>query len=77
MGGLSQGGSPRGGRPGELCRARGEAENPGSPVVCILPEGTWKPESTGGKHKACPPPCFIWPGTLFLPGSSSELSLNY
>ena len=35
-------------------------------------------EGTGGKHKAHgaesgPPPCFIWPGTLFLPGNSAEL----
>ena len=37
--------------------------------------------STGGKHKArgaesVPPPCFIQPGTLFLPGGSTDLSLN-
>ena len=23
-----------------------------------------------------PPPFFIWPGTLFLPGASTKLSLN-
>ena len=58
MGGLSQGGSPRGGRPGELCRARGEAENPGSPVVCILPEGTWKPREHRWKTQGLPSTLF-------------------
>ena len=23
-----------------------------------------------------PPPCFIWPSTLFLPGGSADLSLH-
>ena len=36
--------------------------------------------STCGKHQAMaesgPPPCFIQPGTLFLPRGSAELSLN-
>ena len=36
--------------------------------------------TTGDKHKARgesgPPPCFILPSTLFLPGGSAELSLN-
>ena len=26
--------------------------------------------------ESSPPPCFLWPGTLFLPSSRDELSLN-
>ena len=35
-----------------------------------------KGQTQGPWAKSGPPPCFIWPGNLFLPGSSVELSLN-
>ena len=37
-------------------------------------EHRWQPQ--GPWAEAAPPPRFIWPGTLFLPRGSAELSLN-
>ena len=33
-------------------------------------------ETEGLQAKSGPPPCFIQPGTLFLPSGSAKLSLN-
>ena len=33
-------------------------------------------QTKGLQAESGPPPCFIRPGTLFLSGSSTELSLN-
>ena len=33
-------------------------------------------QTQGSRAKPGPPPCFIRPGMLFLPGGSTELSLN-
>ena len=30
-------------------------------------------QTQGPWAESGPPPCFIWPGTVFLPGSSAEL----
>ena len=30
-------------------------------------------QTQGPRAESGPPPCFIWPGTLFLPGGSAEL----
>ena len=33
-------------------------------------------QTQGPQAESGPPPCFILPGTLFLPGSSAKLLLN-
>ena len=43
-------------------------------IVLISLQHRW--QTQGLWAKSGPPPCFIWPGTLFLPSSSAELSLN-
>ena len=45
-------------------------------VLCgvIALEHRW--QTQGLWAESGPPPCFIWPGTLFLPGSHTELSPN-
>ena len=47
--------------------------NPGPHRIYSL-DHRWQ---TQGLHaESGPPPCFIRPGTLFLPGGSTDLSLN-
>ena len=37
---------------------------------------THRSQTQGPQAESSPPPCFIWPCTLFLPGGSAQLSLN-